>query len=435
MGIDRSNVRCVLHATMPKSIEHYQQETGRAGRDGLEAECVLLYSQADVMRWESLMGKSNAEAQGDAAELAEAFAAQVRLLRQMQRYCSAIRCRHQELSEYFGQAYTQTNCGACDTCLGETEDLADATVTAQKILSCVARTQERFGVGHVVDVLLGAETQVIRQCGHEQLSTYGLLRNMPKKTLQNLVYQLVDQGLATRTEGDRPVLRLNAESWEVLRGKKQVRLIEPKKQVRARTAQAEANWEGVDRGLCEFVRGLRKELAEQRAVPPYVIFADTTLRELARIRPTELAGLRMVKGLGDKRIADFGDYLLEQMRGYCVAHELTTNQLRSEDKPRPRNVNVTRDQAFEMYRAGRSVQEVTAATGRAASTAWQYLAEYLAEEQPADVEAWVDAATYQRVRAAVEEVGATALRPIFDMLIGAVAFALIGVVVAQGRGG
>ena len=152
MGIDRSDVRCVIHAAMPKSIEHYQQETGRAGRDGLEAECVLLYSAADAMRWESLIEKSAAEA--DAAP--EMIAASRELLDHMRRLCTGVHCRHRTLSEYFGQAYTKPNCEACDVCLNEIEGLADATVTAQKILSCVARAGERFGAEHIVDILLGA---------------------------------------------------------------------------------------------------------------------------------------------------------------------------------------------------------------------------------------------------------------------------------------
>src|SRR5690242_12653850 len=147
MGIDRSDVRCVIHAAMPKSIEHYQQETGRAGRDGLEAECVLLYSAADVLRWESLMEKSAGEA--DAAP--EIIAASRDLLDYMRRLCSGVHCRHRKLSEYFGQDYTKPNCEACDVCLNEVEGLADATVTAQKILSCVARAGERFGAEHIVD--------------------------------------------------------------------------------------------------------------------------------------------------------------------------------------------------------------------------------------------------------------------------------------------
>ncbi|HEY6364810.1 MAG TPA: RecQ family ATP-dependent DNA helicase, partial [Candidatus Binatia bacterium] len=227
MGIDRSDVRCVIHAAMPKSIEHYQQETGRAGRDGLEAECVLLYSAADVIRWESLIEKSAAEA----AAPGEVSAAARELLEQMRRFCSDVYCRHCKLSEYFGQEYAKSNCEACDVCLNEVEGLADATVTAQKILSCVARAGERFGAEHIVDVLLGADTERVRRWHHEQLTTYGLMKGANRKTLTNMLYQLLDGGLLERTAEERPVLRLNEASWEVLRGKRAVRLLQPKAEV------------------------------------------------------------------------------------------------------------------------------------------------------------------------------------------------------------
>jgi ATP-dependent DNA helicase RecQ len=221
MGIDRSDVRCVIHAGMPKSIEHYQQETGRAGRDGLEAECVLFYSAADAMKWESLIDRSVEESEAD-PQVAKAMKA---LLGHMRRYCSTPACRHKTLSEYFGQPYDKPNCQACDMCLGDTEGVEDATVTAQKILSCVARVQERFGVGHVVDVLLGANTDRVRQLRHDRLSTYGLMKETPKKSLTGLVYQLIDLGLLDRSDDEYPVLRLNASSWSVMRGLQPVRLL------------------------------------------------------------------------------------------------------------------------------------------------------------------------------------------------------------------
>jgi ATP-dependent DNA helicase RecQ len=312
MGIDRSNVRCVIHAAMPKSIEHYQQETGRAGRDGLEAECVALYSAADVMKWEWLIDKAAADA--EAPE--EVIAAQKDLIGQMQRYCRSLRCRHRALSEHFGQPYEKDNCGACDVCLGESEGLADATIEAQKILSCVARVGQRFGVGHVVDVLVGAQTERIRQLGHDQLSTCGLLAEVPRKKLMSMVYELIDQGLLARSSGDRPVLTLNESSWEVLRGKREVRL--PRRDIKRakRSRHDTESWEGVDRELFERLRGLRKDLAADRAVPAYVIFTDATLRELARKRPRDLASLSGIYGLGDRKRTDLGPLIIEAVAAY-----------------------------------------------------------------------------------------------------------------------
>ena len=317
MGIDRSDVRCVIHAAMPKSIEHYQQETGRAGRDGLEAECVLLYSAADVIRWESLIEKSAL----DAKEPAEVIAASRELLEHMRRLCSGVHCRHRKLSEYFGQAYLKPNCEACDVCLNEVEGLADATVTAQKILSCVARAGERFGAAHIVDILLGANTERVRRWRHEELSTYGLLKDTDRKSLTNMLYQLIDDGLLDRSTDEFPVLRLNDASREVLRGSRAVRLLQPKTKVK-KTRFDEKSWESVDSGLFETIRNLRRRLAEERGVPAYVIFSDATLRDMARVRPGSPGALLGIRGVGERKLADLGERFLEEIKNYCHANRL-----------------------------------------------------------------------------------------------------------------
>jgi len=317
MGIDRSDVRCVIHAAMPKSIEHYQQETGRAGRDGLEAECVLLYSAADVMRWESLIEKSAL----DAKEPTEVIAAARELLDHMRHLCSGLHCRHKKLSEYFGQKYPKINCEACDVCLDEVEGLADATVTAQKILSCVARAGERFGGEHIIDVLLGANTERVRRWGHEKLTTYAILKGTNRKSLTNMLYQLIDAGLLERSNDERPVLQLNESSWEVLRGQRPVRLIQPKEKVQ-KTRYDEKSWDGVDEGLFETLRNLRREIAKQRNVPAYVVFSDATLRDMSRVRPSSVTALRGVRGVGEKKIADLGQRFLNEIVNYCRENRL-----------------------------------------------------------------------------------------------------------------
>ncbi|HEV8719337.1 MAG TPA: DNA helicase RecQ [Candidatus Binatia bacterium] len=317
MGIDRSDVRCVIHAAMPKSIEHYQQETGRAGRDELEAECVLLYSAADVLRWESLIEKSAV----DAKEPAGVIAASRELLDHMRRLCTAVYCRHRKLSEYFGQEYARPNCEACDVCLNEVEGLADATVTAQKILSCIARAGERFGAEHIVDLLLGANTERVRRWRHEELSTYGLMKGTDRKTLTSMLYQLIDDGVLERTADERPVLRLNDASREVLRGKRTVRLLQPKIKVR-KTRFDEKSWQSVDSGLFETLRNLRREIANQRSVPAYVLFSDATLRDMARLRPSSPSALLGVRGVGERKLADLGERFIDEIKNYCHANRL-----------------------------------------------------------------------------------------------------------------
>jgi ATP-dependent DNA helicase RecQ len=434
MGIDRSNVRCVLHAALPKSIEHYQQETGRAGRDGLEAECVLLYTAADAIRWEGLLTK-RAEETDQPAEL---LAAQIRLIKQIQQLCNAPVCRHRALSEHFGQAYEQSNCGACDVCLGEVEGLEDATVTAQKILSCVARTGERFGVGHVVEVLQGANTDKIRSFRHDQLRVYGLLKEMPKKSLQSMVYQLVDQGLVTRTDGEKPVLKLNDSSWAVMRGQRVVQLVRPKEQLAAKTASAEKNWEGVDRGLFDVLRQWRRGVATDRGVPPFTVMHDTTLMELARVRPTTLDALRRIPGMGEKRLADFGSALAHRITEYCEKHGLSINQFAASAAKSPigrpsqaKPKSAARDAAFLMFQQQRTVEEAATVAGRAVNTVWQYLEEFIAERRPKSIEAWVPPAVYRRVSEAAADAESARLKPLYEKLGGEVPYEEIRLVMAH----
>ncbi len=322
MGIDRSNVRLVVHATMPKSIEAYQQETGRAGRDGEPAECLLLYSPTDATRWERLIRMNNAEMGADE----EATEAQLGLVREMRRLVSSMGCRHRMLSEHFGQAYTPPpgthSCGACDVCLGETEIERDAKRIGQIILSAVARTGQRYGAAHVTDVVRGADTEKIRSMGHDQLTVHGLLKDHRKAALASYIDQLVTaEALERVVDGHFETLRFGPRGVAVMKGEEEVPLARPvgtgsaKAERRRRDRVADAAPMSFDeKQLFEKLRGVRRDIAVEQSIPPYMVFSDATLRELVRVRPDSLNAMLAVKGVGQAKLDAFGDTFLTALR-------------------------------------------------------------------------------------------------------------------------
>jgi ATP-dependent DNA helicase RecQ len=420
MGIDRSNVRFVLHTAMPKSVEQYQQESGRAGRDGLEAECVLLHSGADYLTWKSILQKSAAEPGVDAAFLPNAL----KHLEDMDRYCRGAVCRHKALVQYFGQALPAASCNACDLCLGDTEEVADAQVVAQKILSCVARVKEGFGIGHVVAVLRGAADDRVRKRGHDKLTTYGLLKGHREADVRDWVYQLISQGALLQAGDEYPLLRLNDASWAVMRGERKVRLIQVVRRKKGEKPQKskaqEISWEGVDQGLFTELGRLRRELATERQVPPYVIFNDATLRELARLRPSSPERMRLIYGVGDVKLRDFGGRFLDRVAAHCRQHGLAQDVT---DTPRPAPVVAAAPTAgrpvprhvavFDLFRRGAGLDDAARQTGLKRNTLIDHLVDYVRLERPASISAWVGEDAYRRVAAAARENGTDQPRPLF----------------------
>ena len=301
MGIDKSNVRYVVHAAMPKSLEGYQQETGRAGRDGLEAECCLLYTGGDYGRWRAILEGSDSEPTEGAW----------RSLQAMQEFAGSVVCRHSSLVEYFGQSLDGDNCGACDVCLGELDQVDDALEIGQKILSSVVRQDQRFGADYTVKVLRGSSDQRILDNRHDDLSTYGLLADSDVRAVRGWVEQLVAQGFLAKT-GEYNVLMVTESGRSLLRGDVTPRLLKPAaRAAKVRKSRAhDDSWEGVDRDLFERLRELRRRLADEKSVPAYVVFGDASLRDMARKKPGTPTEFLDVHGVGQKKAADYGELFL-----------------------------------------------------------------------------------------------------------------------------
>jgi len=448
MGIDRSNLRFVIHAGMPKSIEAYQQETGRAGRDGLEAECVLFYSGSDLYSWKRLLEKSVDEARAAGTDVTEEYlTSSYKHIEDMDRYCRSAVCRHQALVEYFGQIYSppsDAGCAACDHCLGDTESVPDAHVVAQKILSAVARTDQRFGINHIVGVLRGSNVARILQLGHDKLTVHGLLKNMNEKELRDYVYQLITQGVLTQEAitlsdgGSAQIPKLNPASWDVMRSRRTARLVKPVIKTDASQKRDADSWDGVDNSLFEVLRLMRKSIADDRSVPPYVIFSDNTLRDLARIRPTTLAIMRYAYGIGERRLADFGDRTLAIINSYCQSHplprDLVTGFERSSGKSsNAKPPNPIKEKAYVLFRQQASVDEVCAQTGRAASTIAGYLTDWIESDSPSSIAPWVPAPLIARIEQAIADCGTARLRPIFEQLEGSIPYDFVRIVTAHHR--
>ncbi len=305
MGIDKPNVRFVAHLNLPRSLEAYYQETGRAGRDGLPAEAWMSYGLQDVITLRGLMQQSQA---GERVKRVEQ-----QKLESMLGYCESTRCRRQVLLEYFGESIHEP-CGNCDTCL-DPPDTWDGTEAARKGLSCVYRTGQRFGVGHLVDVLRGKDTDRVRRFAHDRTSTFGVGRDLNDAEWRAVFRQLIASGMLAIDPEGFGGLRLTGRARPVLRGEQALTLRKellstPRKAEKKRSAAREPLADS-DRPLWEALREKRMELARKQGVPPYVIFNDATLLAMVRLRPVDLADLATITGVGAVRLERYGETFLD----------------------------------------------------------------------------------------------------------------------------
>lgn len=413
MGINKSNVRYVVHMDLPKNIEGYYQETGRAGRDGLASEALLLYSPGDAGKLQHFARIEGNEAQSRIM---------LNKLNDMVKYCQLQACRRQYLMNYFDEAFPP-NCGSCDFCLTEFKRF-DGTLIAQKALSAVARLNERFGVNYVIDFLRGSKTEKIRD-EHKQLKTYGIGADISKPDWQRYIRELITMDYLHITDDGYPIVKLTSKSAAVLKGLQKVEFIESEITEETHThVQAPPH----EAELLSRIKSVRNDIARLENVPAYIIVSDATLLEMATFLPQSLDELRLISGFGDVKLARYGRELLQPVKDYCkekgleskIAYKSPKRERkpktdRVERTPKARKTNDTRTETFTMYRQGKSIPEIAAARGLSPMTIEGHLSHFI-ESGEIDILEIVPQQKIPAIKDAVESYGSQMLSPLKQIL-------------------
>jgi ATP-dependent DNA helicase RecQ len=419
MGINKSNVRFVVHYDLPQSIENYYQEIGRAGRDGLRADCLLLFGYADIHTIRRLI-----QQQG----LAQQHGASLRL-QAMVDYAETRLCRRQPLLSYFGEVHTAGSCDLCDNCLAGDQEFTDVTIPAQKFLSCVKRTGEIFGVNYIVDVLRGSKGQRILAQGHDKLSTYGIGQEYSQKQWVHLARHFMQTGLLI--QDIHGGLKLTAKAYAVFKGEKVMASIQARQRIRA-GARAEAL--EYDTRLFEILRAKRKEVADAADVPPYVIFSDRSLVEMAAYFPQSPAAFGRLYGVGRAKLEKYAGTFVPVIRAYCeanhIAEKLKPDRTSPTSLPDSSVLPGVKSRTLEIgqaYNDGRSIPGLAADLGVKPRTVIEHLWQYAQAGHPLRPDGFKEisqlpAETQARVLAAFAELGPDYLRPIYEALAESVSY-------------
>lgn len=422
MGIDKPNVRFVVHYNMPKNMEGYYQEAGRAGRDGEEAQCILLFSTQDIMTNRYLI--ENAHGLGRQVEYDK--------LNSMVDYCNTESCLRNYILNYFGQQSLEKECHYCGSCNNDTEE-ADITEEAQKILSCVKRMKERFGSTQVTEVLKGANTQKIKSLKFNELTTYGVMKNYPKDTIKELIAFLVAEGYLQLVGTQYPILQLTEESYKVLKGEKLVTI----KRILVKETSSVKDKQNLDAKidlvLFDKLRNIRYEIAQNQHIQPFMVFPDTTLKDMSRKYPTTEGALLQVIGVGEHKLRKYGQDFIVAIRSYINENNIDISKLSSslspnnyvhleateEDTRKIQKKSAPRDShrlTYELYLRGKSINEIADERNLTQMTVENHLIKCAHEGLNINFDQFIPRQYEEQILEAIEECGTILLKPIKEVL-------------------
>jgi ATP-dependent DNA helicase RecQ len=411
MGIDKSNVRYVIHYNMPKNMEAYYQEAGRAGRDGEPSECLLLFGAQDPLLQRYLIEQTTFDTERKTNELNK--------LQTMVDYCHTPECLRKFILNYFGETNTITECANCSNCNDDNE-LTDITLDAQKIFSCVMRVKERFGTTLIASVLKGSKDKKVLQLGFDSLSTYGLLKNYTLPEIRDAINRLIATDYLALTDSEYPVVKLTPKGVAVLKSQTKVWQKVPK---RAQRITA-------DNSLFSLLRSLRKQIADREQIPPYLVFADSTLKEMSEYCPTSYDALLTIKGVGESKRKRYGDEFLEIMQQYALANNIKAS-VESKETTTKTQESPSHVISLELYQKGHSLEEISQIRKLKSLTIQDHLVRCYQEGHPVNWDALIPPQYEKLILSKIAELGAEKLKPLKDALPTDIDYAAIKAVLCK----